>query len=268
MRLYVKHCPVTCAERRPILEQHLKDRGFTDVKWITGYPADHPFVQWLYLDLEKYCNTSLISGLVKSFEAFEDLVNDPTIDSAMFCDDDAVFIKDWETKMQIPEGFPFVNMSVGVNFHIIPDGRIQEINNNGGCEVVWLTKDFARFMLQNVDSRQGGDIVKHAMVRFLGFPLVCSPIAQQTSILAPKSSTLKHDSKNTEDWKDYILNFKPTGLSYEELCNRSGLRKENPDELKKFIEREFFELFDMTIDIKNWEYIFMRALAHTSTSTH
>jgi len=39
-------------------------------------------------------------------------------------------------------------------------------------------------------------------------------------------------------------------------------------ELKKLIEREFFELFDMKIDIQNWEYIFMRAYGHASTSTH
>jgi hypothetical protein len=39
-------------------------------------------------------------------------------------------------------------------------------------------------------------------------------------------------------------------------------------ELKKLIENEFFELFDRKIDIQNWGYIFSRASAHASTSTH
>jgi hypothetical protein len=226
MRLYVKHCPLNCADRRPILEQHLKDRGLTDVKWITGYPADHPFVQWLYVRLDKYCPPTLISGIVKSFVALEDFVNDPTIDSALFCDDDVVFIKDWKEKMQIPVGIPFVNMSIGVNFNILPDGRPRQLQNNGGCELVWLTKDFARFILKNVDSRESMDHVIFAMVRFLGFPLVCSPIAQQTSLLTKKSS-LDHNLKNTGDWIDYVLNFKPTGLDYTELWNESGIIRED-----------------------------------------
>ena len=227
MRLYVKHCPLTCADRRPILEQHLKERGFTDVKWITGYPADHPFVEWLYLRLGKYCNPYLISGIVKNFVALEDLVNDPTIDSALFCDDDVVFIKDWEEKMKIPKGFPFVNLSVGVNYNILPDGQLRQLQNNGGCEFVWLSKDFARFILQNVDSRETIDHVIFAMVRFLGFPLLCSPVAQQTSLLDPKKSSLDHKSKNTGNYVDYVINFKPTGLDYTELWNESGITRDD-----------------------------------------
>jgi len=48
-KLYVLHCPVACGHRRPVLEEHLKNRGFTDVEWITEYAADHPYVKWLHV---------------------------------------------------------------------------------------------------------------------------------------------------------------------------------------------------------------------------
>jgi hypothetical protein len=152
-------------------------------------------------------------------EACKDLIEDNTVDSAFFCDDDAVFIKDWKERMQIPQGFPFVNMCVGTNFHILPDGKLRQLNNNGGCEVVWMDKRFARVVLDNVDARAGIDHVYFALIRDLGYPLLCSPIAQQTSILEPKKSSLINEPECVakETWLEYINNFKRTGLVYSEL---------------------------------------------------
>lgn len=229
MRLYVKHCPISCPERRPVLEKHLKDRGFTDVVWITKYPVNHPFVQWLHKRLGQYLSPSCISGLVKNLESCKALVDDPNIDSAMFCDDDAVFIKDWEKKMQVPQGIPFVNMSVGINFDILPDGRLRQLGNNGGCEVVWMTKDFARIIIDNVDARSGIDHVMFGLVRTIGCPLICSPIAQQTSVLEPRKSSLENSDKYqpVESWNVFVNNFKPTRLKYLDLWNESGYTRED-----------------------------------------
>ena len=228
MRLYVKHCPLACPQRRPLAEKHLKDRGFTDVKWITCYPVDHPFVQWLHVRLGEYTSPPAISGLIKNLEAFKDLAEDPTISSAMFCDDDAVFIKDWKTKMDLPDGIPFVNLSVGVNFEILPDGKLRQLQNNGGCEVFWASRDFARFVTRNVDARFGLDHVFFAMMHFFRFPVLCSPIAQQTSILEPRPPSIETASKYTptETWDSYVVNFKPTGLDYTQLWNESGIARE------------------------------------------
>jgi hypothetical protein len=116
--------------------------------------------------------------------------------------------------MQIPPGVPFVNMCVGTNFHILPDGQLRQLNNNGGCEVVWMNKSFARVILDNVDARAGIDHVYFALIRDLGYPLLCSPIAQQTSILEPKKSSFIHepDCVAKQTWVEYINNFKRTGL--------------------------------------------------------
>jgi hypothetical protein len=74
MRVYVKHCPNSCPQRRKLIEDHLTSRGFTDVKWITDYPRNHPFVVWLHRRLGKELSSSNISGVVKQLEACKDLV--------------------------------------------------------------------------------------------------------------------------------------------------------------------------------------------------
>jgi hypothetical protein len=223
MRLYVKHCPEACPERRPLLEQHLKERGFTDVHWVTEFSVNNPFVPWVFTRLGKRLSLAGVSGLVGTLEALQRFVDDPTINSAMFCDDDVVFIKDWEQKLNIPPGIPFINASVGVNFHILPDGCLQQLGNNGGCEVAWMTKDFARVVLDNVDVRSGLDHVFFALLRMFNIPLLCSPVAQQTSILLPKKPVIEHVEKpHEETWSDFLIHFKPTGIKYLDLWNESG----------------------------------------------
>ena len=192
MRLYVKHCPVSAPERHIFLEEHLKSRGFTDVVWITGYSKTHPFVMWLHNRLGN---------------------------EAIFCDDDAVFIKEWKDKLQIPIGIPFLNICVGTNFEILPDGKLRNLRNNGGCEAAWMTKDFARILLQNVDGRSASDQVTFGILISLDLPLLCSPVAQQTSILNPKTSTLNLTQTN---WREFLTNFKRTGLVYSELWKEYG----------------------------------------------
>ena len=216
--MYVKHCPVSCPERQKRVEQHLMSRGVRDLTWMTDFPKDHPFVIWLQQKLNIKSGLAFTSGLVKTLESFRHLVRSDK-KAAFFVDDDVVLVKDWN-KAPIPD-FPFVNMSVGVNFSMLPDGKPRIIGNNGGCEMVYVTREFAQLVLDNVDARQTIDIVIHALVMHSKFPLVCVPVAQQTSIIEPKSSSLG-SSSNLQNWIEYIRNFKPTGVRYEDLRNESG----------------------------------------------
>jgi len=211
---------VTGAHRRPVLEEHLKERGFTDVEWITDYPAYHPYVKWLHERLGGTTSLAHISGLVKFTETCRRIVHDKGPDKWFWkCDDDAVFIKNWNVKL--PDDLWYVNMSVGVNFHILPDAQPQYIGNNGGAEVFCFTREFAQLFLDNIDTRQSGDIVIHGLLHYIKHPLVCIPVAQQTSLLEPKQSTLKVDHTLTH-WVDFVKEFKPTGICYEDLRNESG----------------------------------------------
>ena len=220
-KLYVIHCPVSCGHRRPGLENHLKKRGFTNVEWITDYSVDHPYVKWLYEKLGKKTSLAHISGLVKGYEMFRRVVRDKSSEKWFLKgDDDIVFIKNWN--VPLPENLIYVNMSVGVNFHILPDAKPQYIGNNGGAEVFCFTREFAQLILDNIDTRQSSDIVVHALLRHVGHPLVCIPVAQQTSLLEPKTSSLKIMDQTLQPWIEFVQNFKPTGVHYEDLRNESG----------------------------------------------
>jgi hypothetical protein len=219
-KLYILHCPVACGDRRPVLEEHLKKRGFTDVEWITDYSADHPYVQWVHKRLGGKGSPSNISGVVKGMEIFRRVTRDKSPDKWFWKgDDDVVFIKDWN--VPLPEQLIYVNMSVGVNFHILPDAKPQYIGNNGGAEVFCFTRELAQLFLDNVDIRQSGDIIIHGLLKHIGHPLVCIPVAQQTSLLEPKKSTLVFD-QTLVPWIEFVKNFKPTGIKYEDLRNESG----------------------------------------------
>jgi|688.fasta_scaffold02887_2 hypothetical protein len=219
-KLYVLHCPVSCGQRRPVLEEHLKTRGFTDVEWITDYSTEHPYVKWLHSRLGGTTSLAHISGIVKGYEMFRRVVHYKGPDKWFWKgDDDIVFIKNWN--VQVPDNLMYVNMSVGVNFHILPDAKPQYIGNNGGAEVFCFTREFAQLMLDNIDTRQTFDIVIHGLLRHMGHPLVCIPVAQQTSLLEPKQSTLKFDETLTP-WVQFVQNFKPTCIKYEDLRNESG----------------------------------------------
>ena len=74
-KLYVLHCPVSCGHRRPVLEEHLKTRGFTDVEWITDYSTEHPYVKWLHSRLGGTTSLAHISGIVKGYEMFRRVVH-------------------------------------------------------------------------------------------------------------------------------------------------------------------------------------------------
>jgi hypothetical protein len=219
-RLYICHCPIACGDRRPVLEEHLKKRGFDDVRWITDYSVEHPFVKWLHKRLGETTRLAHISGLVKNLEMFRDVARDTTSETEFWqCNDDVVFIKNWD--VVIPKKLEYVNLSVGVSFHIIPDGKPRILGNNGGAEVFYFSRKFARLVLNNVDTRQTIDIIIHGLLNSIGHPLVCIPVAHQTSILEPKQSTLAIDEK-LPPWIPFVEQFKPTGIKYEDLRNESG----------------------------------------------
>jgi hypothetical protein len=215
--MYIKHCPETCQHRRETLEKHLVERNVKNQIWVTNFSKRDPYVIWIHNKLDVKTNVAFTSGLVKTLEALRNFVR-TNEKSAFFADDDLVMIKNWES-FPIPE-LPYVNMSVGVNFMMLPDGKPRVIGNNGGCELVYMTREFAQYILDNVDTRQTSDIVIHGLVRHAGFPLVCVPVAQQTSLLEPTKSSL--GESGISNWVQFVDQFKPTGIKYEDLRNESG----------------------------------------------
>ncbi|BAT22057.1 hypothetical protein AR679_gp031 [Yellowstone lake phycodnavirus 1] len=261
MRLYIKHCPFSCSDRRPVLEKHLEERGFTDVTWFTKYSKNNNFVEWLHEKFNKCFSVESISGLVKFYECIQMFIEDETAgDRAVFCDDDVVFIDGAKDAINSVVNYPFINLSMGICFQIYPTKTIIENDkwNNGGAEAVMISREYCKFLIDNFDMRAGMDHVLAAPLFHSGLRLYMMPIAQQTSLLTKVANF--NDPISTEIWIDFILNYKPTGIKYLDLWKESGLpREDKMDEYKKLVEDDFYETYNQRIDIKNLNYILLRA---------
>jgi hypothetical protein len=257
----VKHCPFACSERRSILEKHLEERGFTDVVWCTKYSKSNPFVEWIHEKFNKRCSVEGISGLIKLYECMLMFIEDEMAgDRAVFCDDDVVFIDGAKDAINSLPNYPFINLSVGIFYHIYPTKTIIENDkwNNGGSEAVIMTREFCKFLIENFDLRAGMDHVISGIVYKSNLKLYMVPIAQQTSLLTKVAHF--NDPISTEIWIDFILGYKPTGISYIDLWKESGIPKEDKmDEYKKMVEEDFYKMYNQRIDIKNLNYIALRA---------
>jgi hypothetical protein len=261
MRLYVKHCPFACPERRPILEKHLEERGFTDVVWVTDYSKHHQFVHWLHEKFNKSLHIEGISGLVKLYECILMFLEDESAgDHAIFCDDDVVFIDGAKDAINSVVNYPFINLSIGIWFNMLPrkDLILNNTWNNGGSEAVLMRRDFCEFLIKNFDMRRGMDIVFGAIIYHNNLKLYMLPLAQQTSLIT--RATNCNDPTSFEDWTEFFVSYTPTGISYLDLWKESGMPKEDKiQEYKQLVEDEFYKLYNQRIDIKNLNYILNRA---------
>ncbi|BAT22056.1 hypothetical protein AR679_gp030 [Yellowstone lake phycodnavirus 1] len=263
MRMYITHCPFSCSERRPVLEKHLEERGFTDVVWFTKYAKNHPFIEWLYYKFDKCGTLECISGCIKYYECILAFLEDEAAgDRAIFCTDDVVFIDGAKDAINSLENYPFVNLSIGVLFGLPPGFEVFENDtwNNGGAEASVMTRDYCKFLINNFDMRAGIDHIFAAPLYASKLKLYVLPIAHQTSILAKVLTA--NDPSSIDGWKYFMLGYKPTGISYLDLWKESGLpREDKMDEYKQLVEQDFYKTFNQRIDIKNSNYILLRASA-------
>ena len=257
--IFVKHCPELCSDRKEFLTKHLEERlqetGIEDVRWVEDYNWDHPFVQWLNIKLKLPYGPKLTSNFVKNLVMFKQMV-DENIEDAILLDDDVTFHKDWK---ELFKGIPdeaalntYINLSTSPFFHIKPEiGNVYQLPNKGGCEAIWVTKGFAKGILENLNMEEAVDIVYHGYLLGQKKPILNVPICHQTSDLE-KVSSLDHDTRVSKNWVAYVQNY-------------SNLQKQNFEDLleefKKYqekrekVENKFEEIYGKRININNVKYI-------------
>lgn len=251
----IKHCPKLNPDRKIFLSQHLEERvPIKDVRWIEDYNHEDTFVWWFNHYLKLPYGMKLTSHTVKTVMAFKMMV-DENIESAFIVEDDAVFMKNWQSIFEsLPEVDPECLLNIGNSglYDMKPEhGKIFVIGNNAGCEVMWCSLTFAKHIMNNLNVNQITDIVVHAHVFSIQKPLLCVPLCHQTSGLE-RASSLEHESRKTENWIDFLKNYeKSPKIDFEQI-----LRDFEPfKERKEKLENKFFELFGKRIDIKDYEYI-------------
>jgi hypothetical protein len=249
-------------ERRERLDKHLKERGIFDnfqVHWVTEFPKDDPFAEWIHDFHAEHVSHGGLSGFVKLCEIFK--MGLETGDSHfMISDDDVVFIKDWKKHFD-SLNLGFINIiSLGVNFHLLPDGITKLTGNVGGMECIIVSKEFATFFINNIDFRQATDIVISGIMIHHNVPLAITPICQQTSFLENKS-TLDHSlTKYEKDWVTFVKTYRPSGLKYSDMIHDFTVYSQ----MRDVVENDFEKCFGIRIPIYNKRYIIERfkALSH------
>jgi len=233
------------------MEEQLKklDDAYFKIVWNTDFGKDHPFVRWFNLKIAPHCTPELVSNHVKAFETYQKAIK-LNQDYFMCCDDDVVFPKNLT---ELIKNFNFQPISVicmGVNYDIPYGEKTVTTGNIGGCECIVISRQFAQFLLDNVDMNQTIDIVISAILVHSGKTLDVTPFCHQTSLLEYRKTS--HTGSTFEkNWVNYIRDYKPSGLKYSKIKEEF----EKFMERKKFVEARYKELFDVELDIWNLEYI-------------
>lgn len=254
--LFVKHCPNLAPERKLFLEEHLKERvPIKDIRWIEDYNHDDMFVQWLNAKLKLPYGPKLTSNFVKNLIIFKQMV-DENIKCALSVDDDVTFHEDWlyyfESIPDEVEKNNFINLGTSPFFDLKPQlEKVYQLPNNGGCECMWISQDFARGLITNLNMEEAIDIVFHGYMLAQRKPILNMPLCHQTSDLE-KVSILDHETRKSTNWMAYVHNYNGVKkFNFYELLEEF----KQFEEKKKKVEDKFEEIYGKRVDIKNVKYI-------------
>jgi hypothetical protein len=245
MKHFVVHDP-KLIHRREFLERHLSDRGVVDVEWVNGLNSDSKLVKWLHQNTGTPMALGYLSCSVKHYWILSEMVK-RDIQEAVIFEDDVVLHKNYSEFVPIP-GFKFIKLGIGVNWMLNPSLSPIQTPNYGCSEAQYVTIDFARELLNNLNFGHCVDIVYWAYLNNMRHPLVTVPLAHQTSILEGSSTTGQSDSKKEMSLREFI-----GGWAALPKRTWSDLMKEY--ESISMIEDEFDKNFGKKINIVNSDYI-------------
>ena len=254
------HYPIFIVGNDPIrksrLDAHLSDINFdmSNVHWSFTYTKDDPFIKWLHNVYAPNVSCAGISGYMNGLEIISQGCKN---DFFMTACDDVVFPRDWQERITKLKLKPINIISMGVSYNLSHDDGYTFTGNVGGMECTLLSKEFGKFICDNIDFGQNADIVIGAMMCYHGMELAVTPICHQTSILEHKTSSLGHaQTTYKKNWIEYTQTYKPSGLKYTQLL----------DEFKKFmglknvIEDKYYDRFGIRLDIWNVDYIMKQSV--------
>lgn len=245
MKHFVVHDP-RLVHRREFLEKHLQERGVTDVEWITGFNSDSKLVKWLHQWTGTPMALGYLSCTVKHYIILGEMVR-KNINEAVILEDDVVLHKDYSKFVPIP-GLKFIKLGIGVNWSLNPGLNPIQTLNYGCSEAQYVTLDFARELLNNLNFEHCVDIVYWAYLNHIRHPLVTVPLAHQTSILEGSGTTGQSNSKKEMSLRDFIGGWVTLPkYKWSELMSEYDMIYR--------VEDEFVKNFGKRIEIVNAEYI-------------
>jgi hypothetical protein len=212
MKHYIIHHPGN-VERRVKLEEHLKEKGITNVEWVTTFSKEEVAP---LKSINNYTPLGYISCNMKHHDALDRMIKDGIQEAIIFEDD--VVISDIYDESKIPRNFPYVKLGRGANDMLIElstEPRI--IGNNGGAEACYVTIDFARFYNSNISLKWTIETEQHAFLLMYKIPLVCVPMCWQ-----PYECAVHEDMNYPLSWMDFITEYpsykKYTYKELKDMC--------------------------------------------------
>lgn len=260
MKTYIIHYSKTPERKRDLLNDP-NFKVLDDVTWIDWYDGEDLFCHWLKDVTKSEISTNLISNSVKHYEAFRLMVENEVSEAFIF-EDDVVFRDGWLdhfNKSGLRGSVPFCKLDC---LHSIPfENRVFEVGNPGGSEARYVTLEFAKAILKEVDFSYSPDIMHGAFLMKYRIPMLLYPICGQTSIIESKTS--HSQPANTKTWREYIswyisqdkhLDYYHVLRTYQKFLDR-----------KKLVEDEFFKTYSRKVDITKFDYIYTNELVPHQT---
>jgi hypothetical protein len=187
-----------------------------------------------------------LSCTVKHYIILSEMVRQ-NIPEAVIFEDDVVLHKNYSQFVPIP-GMKFIKLGIGVNWSLNPGLNPVQTLNYGCSEAQYVTLDFARELLNNLNFGHCVDIVYWAYLHHTRHPLVTVPLAHQTSILEGSGTTGQSDSKKEMSLRDFIGGWVTLPkLTWTDLMSEY-------DRIHR-VEDEFVKNFGKRLEIVNAEYI-------------
>jgi hypothetical protein len=214
MKYYVIHYP-----KRPERKQNLRvqfiERGISldDVTWVEGLNKDDHFTKWVKVKTKSPMPLGQMASAVKQYWICRDIV-DKGYDDAIVFEDDVVLDAEFD-KLDTSTFSRAVGLiRLGAGVHVLDESFQQNakpdaaqtfaINNPGGCEAFWLTREFADEYSSQANFDYSIDMAQHGFLMSKGLPLYLVYVAHQTSIGVGGDSTT---GQCTGDWRQYVENF-------------------------------------------------------------
>ena len=180
------------------LTERKKRLNIPNAEWVTTFPVEEVG------NLTKITHVPVgyISGSMKHYDIMDRMIRDDVKEAIVFEDD--VIITEFFNPDKIPRQFPFVKLGKGT-----PDMGIQLgdtpiiIGNNAGAEAFYVTQDFAREFIKNIDLQWTIDIEQHAFLISRGIPLVCVPMCYQEFDTSFNTKTYEPPYS----WQEYVRRY-------------------------------------------------------------
>lgn len=187
MHVFVVHYP-KLVDRKQALIKQFQEFGI-EAEWVEHWNKDDPFVN----KVKNYTKSPLplghLSAFLKRLWIYQKMI-DNNIQEAIIFEDDVVIHPEFKEFRTGPPHLNYLRLGIGIQINVkeleYSSKTLYKIQNPGGGEAAWVTIDFARKFLEDLNFDFTHDIVEYAS---LGCDLYGYPLCHQTSITENNESS-------------------------------------------------------------------------------